>query len=214
MSKTRVITPKFRVSFPQIFEPAAITEGADLKYSISMIFDKDTDIKELKAACKQAIIDKWGENKNKWPSDLKTPFRKGSEKDLDGYDDDSIFARAASNQRPGVLNEYKEPMADASELYAGCYARASVSAYAYDTAGNRGVTFGLNNILKVADGDRLDSHVSAEDDFADIEVAAKPKKEVAKKPNKKSEEVKEDAGDTDDRLFENTNTNTNWLDED
>lgn len=208
MSKTRVITPKFRVSFPQIFEPAAITEGADLKYSIAMIFDKDTDIKELKAACKQAIIDKWGGNKSKWPSDLKTPFRKGSEKELDGYDDDSTFARAASNQRPGILNEYKEPMAEASELYAGCYARASVNAYAYDTAGNKGVTFGLNNVLKVADGDRLDSRVSAEDDFADIEVAKKSKKKVAKKETKKEAD-----DEIDDTLFENNSTDNSWLDD-
>ena len=201
----RITTPKFRVSFPSVFEPHAAIEGGPLRYSISMIFDKATDLTEMKSACLQAIKAKWGEDKNKWPSDLRKPFRKGSEKTLAGYDDDTVFVRASSEYRPGVLNEYKEPMARAEDLYAGCYARASLNAYAYDKAGNKGVTFGLNNIIKVADGDRLDSRVTAEEDFANVEITEKPKKKKAPKDTR------------DDDLFSENDAasdiGNDWMDE-
>jgi len=37
----------------------------------------------------------------------------------------------------------------------GDYIRVSVNAYAYDAAGNRGVAFGLNNVLFVERGEPL-----------------------------------------------------------
>jgi len=41
----------------------------------------------------------------------------------------------------------------------------SLNAFAYDRAGNRGISLGLNNIQKLADGERLDGRLKAEDDF-------------------------------------------------
>jgi hypothetical protein len=42
-----------------------------------------------------------------------------------------------------------------------------MNAYAYDVSGNRGVSFGLGNVQKVADGEALSSRTTAEDDFSD-----------------------------------------------
>ena len=52
-----------------------------------------------------------------------------------------------------------------SQIYSGCIVRASLNAFAYDRAGNRGISLGLNNIQKLADGERLDGRLKAEDDF-------------------------------------------------
>jgi hypothetical protein len=54
-------------------------------------------------------------------------------------------------------------------VYSGCYIRASINFYAFNTNGNRGIACGLNNIQKLADGTPLGGHSRAEDDFADLD---------------------------------------------
>ena len=58
---------------------------------------------------------------------------------------------------------------DHAEVYSGCKVRATLSVFAYEKAGNRGVSFGLNNVQKLDDGERLDGRLKAEDDFGAIE---------------------------------------------
>jgi hypothetical protein len=49
--------------------------------------------------------------------------------------------------------------------------RFSGNAYAYNQAGNKGITFGLNNVQKVADGERIDGRAEASEEFADLSAA-------------------------------------------
>ena len=58
---------------------------------------------------------------------------------------------------------------DPDEVYCGCKVRATLSVFAYDKAGNRGISFGLNNVQKLGDGERLDGRLRAEDDFEALE---------------------------------------------
>ncbi len=167
-------TPKFRVSFPNVFEPKSFENGP-LKYSITMLFDKDTDLTALKKAAHNAKLEAWGP-KEKWPKNLRSPFRDGNEKEnLQGYQD-CIFVSASSKQRPGVIDKNKEPItAEDETFYAGCYARATLIAFAYDTAGNKGVSFALQNIQKLADGEQFSGKKSAADDFDVVEDASDDK---------------------------------------
>ena len=55
-------------------------------------------------------------------------------------------------------------------MYSGCYVYASVNFYAYNTSGNKGIAAGLNNVLKVADGEPLGGRISAEADFYDMDI--------------------------------------------
>ena len=54
-----------------------------------------------------------------------------------------------------------------SEVYSGVYGRASISFYAFNSNGNRGIACGLNNLQKIRDGEPLGGRASAESDFAD-----------------------------------------------
>ncbi|MNH47869.1 hypothetical protein D3C79_1113270 [compost metagenome] len=54
-------------------------------------------------------------------------------------------------------------------MYSGCFARVSVNFYLFDTNGNKGVAAGLNNIVKVQDGEPLAGRASVQSDFADEE---------------------------------------------
>ncbi|HKJ88554.1 MAG TPA: ssDNA-binding protein, partial [Gammaproteobacteria bacterium] len=68
--------------------------------------------------------------------------------------------------------------------------RASVRPFAYDTQGNRGVSFALNNIQLLRDGERLDSRVAPEEDFDAVEPVDLSDLEEA-------EDAAEDNGDSD-----------------
>ena len=159
----KVITPQFRVSFPEVFEAKSF-QGGKPKFSVVMLFDGKENIDALKDLAKRAIAKKWGD---KPPAALKSPFKDGNLKDYEGYKG-CIYASANSLYPPGVVDEVKQPIINRNDFYAGCYAVASVNAFAYDTAGNVGVSFGLQNIMKVNDGEPLGGGESAEAAFESI----------------------------------------------
>jgi hypothetical protein len=159
----KVMTPKFRVSFPAVFKAEAYEDG-EPKFSVTMLFDSKADLSKLKAAAKAAIEEKWPDAKKR-PANLRSPFRDGAEKpDLDGYDG-CIFVRATSKTKPGLVDENVQTIVDQAQFYGGCFARATVRAYAYDHKGNRGVAFGLENIQKLSDGPAFSGKTTAEQDF-------------------------------------------------
>jgi hypothetical protein len=166
-------TPKFRVSWPKVFKPELNKLSGKTEYSITALFPKGTDLSAMKKAAENAIIEKWGADKIKWPKTLKSPFRDQGEKEVDGslpagYEKGAIFINLKSKNKPGVVDQNVQAILDEADFYAGCYAIASVNAYAYDQAGNRGVSFGLNNIQKVADGEPLSGRSKPENDFAAV----------------------------------------------
>lgn len=174
----KVSTPVFRASFPWLFEPQPPMEGntGEPKYSVVMLFDeaaqKSPEFKAMKDLANAAIKEKWGD---KVPSTLRNPFRPGSDKpDLDGYEG-CIFVSASSKMQPGVvdgrLNRIISKEVAPEGFYAGCFARATVTAYAYDKAGNKGVAFGLQNVQKIRDGEAFSQRTRAEDDFEATEDA-------------------------------------------
>ncbi len=165
---TKVITGKVRLSYAHLFKPQAISEGADPKYSVCLLIPK-SDKKTLKKindaveAAKQAGASKWG---GKIPANLKLPLRDGDEERADQEEYvGHYFVNATSKQKPGVVDRQLNEILDSTEVYSGCYARASINFYAFNQAGNRGIACGLNNIQKLEDGDYLGGRSRPEDDF-------------------------------------------------
>lgn len=175
MSETddkKVMTPEFRASFVHVFRPQdPFQAGGDPKYGLTMLFPKGADLSKVKAAAKAAIVEKWGPDKSKWPSNLRLPFRDQGEKadKFDGYEEGAIFINATSKMKPGLVDAQVNDIIDETEFYSGCYARATIRAFAYDTKGNRGVGFGLQNVQKLRDGDPLGGRTRPEDDFSPTE---------------------------------------------
>ena len=165
---TRCKTPIFRSTYAFVFEPRE-TQSGDMKYQICMILKKD-DIKAWKSviqAIANATAKKFGDDPNKWPKTLKCPMRDGDD-ERDGAEyEKAIFMNAGTKNKPGIVDRGMNPIITTDEFYSGCYARASLTFYPYDTKGNKGVGTGLNNLLFWEDGDRLDGVVAADDDFAD-----------------------------------------------
>ena len=161
-----VMTPEFRVSFPAVFKPKRQKGDAtsEPKYGLTMLFPKGADLSKLKAAAQEAVKEKWGD---KPPKNLRSPFRDQGEKEYEGYVEGAVFVSASSKQKPGLVDRQRQDIIDETEFYPGCYARATIRAFAYDNNGNKGVAFGLNNVQKLRDGDPLGGRTRAQDDFAD-----------------------------------------------
>jgi hypothetical protein len=170
--KTKVITGKVRFSYLHVWEPSAIDEAQEKKYSASLIIPKsDTNtLDEIKAAITAAAqIGKDTKFGGKVPSNLKTPLRDGDEErpDDENYAN-SYFINANAKTKPGIVDKNAKPILDQDEVYSGCFGRASITFYAFNTSGNKGIACGLNHLMKTEDGEALGGRSSAESDFADL----------------------------------------------
>lgn len=169
---TKVITGKVRLSYAHLFKPVALSEDQDPKYSVCLLIPKSdkATLKKINAAieaAKQNGTSLWG---GKVPNNLKTPLRDGDDERPDQPEyENCYFINASSKTAPGVVDKDVQPILDSTEIYSGCYARASVNFYPFSKAGNKGIACGLNNVQKIADGDYLGGRSRAEDDFDPIE---------------------------------------------
>ena len=175
VNPTKVVTGKdTRWSYANVWQAKSINGGTP-KYSVSLIIPKsDTvTVKKIKAAIQAAYEE--GEAKLKGNgrtvpplSAIKTPLRDGdTERPDDEAYKDSYFINANSTTAPGIVDADRQEILDHSEVYSGVYGRASISFYAFNSSGNRGIACGLNNLQKIRDGQPLGSRSSAQDDFAD-----------------------------------------------
>lgn len=170
----KVITgPNTRWSYANVWEAKSINGGAP-KFSVSLIIPKtDTvTIEKIRKAIQAAYEE--GQSKLKGTSkympdleDLKLPLRDGDkERKGDTTYAGCMFINANSSTAPGIVDADRQPILERSEVYSGVYGRASITLYAFNSNGNRGIACGLNNLQKIRDGEPMGSRSRAEDDFA------------------------------------------------
>jgi len=170
-----LITPEFRGAFVSVFKATAMKGQADAKpkFSVRAVFLPGTDLSALKKAAQEAAAEKWGSN---MPKTLRNPFRKNEELDnqVAGVPDDAIVATFSANEdrRPGIVDAKLQGIIDEAECYSGAYYRAQVRAFAYETAGNKGVAFGLQNLQKLREGEPLGGRMPASKAFTSVEGSA------------------------------------------
>jgi len=168
-----IIGKNTRWSYANVWEPKSINGGTP-KYSVSLIIPKSdkATVQKIKAAIEAAY--KEGEAKLKGNgksvpalASLRSPLRDG---DIDRPDDaayaNAFFVNANSTTAPGIVDEDRLPVLNRSEVYSGVYGRASITFYAYNSNGNRGIACGLQNLQLIRSGEPLGGRASAESDFA------------------------------------------------
>lgn len=177
LNGTKVITNKVRLSFVHVLEPHAF-EGQEAKYSTMMLIDKeDTETidamkKAIKAAYEAAKSDKL---KGVKPNNLKTTLRDADEEfDTEEQPEfkNKMFINVSSKTKPQIVKRESGMLVktdDPDDVYSGVYALVSINFYAYNTAGNKGISAGLNNILTTCKGDFLGGRANAESDFGDVD---------------------------------------------
>ncbi len=167
ITDTKVVTGRCRLSYPHLFEE--YSESG--KYQCVLLIDKDDRDtlgvikKAIENAKEQGKAGKWN---GKIPGSYKGPLHDGDEvEDREGYEGCYYLSAKNGRRRPQVVDANMEEILDEDEVYAGCYVRASITFFPYNTNG-AGVGVVLNHIQKLGEGERLGGEVStAEDDFGD-----------------------------------------------
>lgn len=180
---SKVVTPNAVLSYPHFAAPQKPKNPSQkAKHSGTFVFAPGTDLSALRKAVEEVAIERFGAKAPEMmkKGSLRSPFRTDAE--AKGYAEGSIFINTRSEQKPGLVYLYPEPgttkpMKVADEditkvFYPGAIVRANITAFAYDTDGNKGVSFALNHVQKIAEGERLDSRQDAQDAFeADLNAA-------------------------------------------
>ena len=174
----KVITPVFTAAFASVFQPKAFGKNAKgkQKYSVTMIFPKGQDFAPLTEVIKTVAKKKWGDKADaivrKQAEGDKRLFKDGSlmvAQNYAGFIEGAVYLQASNEQRPGLVKKVGEKLhhiKEEAEFYSGCMAIAAVSVYAWDNDFGKGVSFSLDNIQKIADGERLGGgRSSPESDF-------------------------------------------------
>lgn len=184
----KVIIEGCRLSYPALFKPKESQEGGDPKYQVTILIPK-TDAKTVQAvhaAIQQEMaeaVQPTGSWKGAQPPNPQLPL----------YDGDQVMPRsgkpwgdeckghwvlrASSPSAPDVVDEFGNKAMDASKFYAGCYCHYSINIAAYN---NKQVGIGayLNCVMFDRDGEPLEAHASAKDDFANL-IAARTGQQAA-----------------------------------
>lgn len=205
----RLITPEFRVSHPHVFKPQAPKPTDKLKYSITMLFPKSSDLvgqaprkdgetvgkpRSLKEVIRNAKLAEFGSKEN-WPENLESPVNDGDDQkkypDKPGYKGHWVIkATTSEDQKPSVVGPVADdygnliPITEPNDLYPGCYARAYIYAYVWTYMNKQGVGFILDHVQKLRDGKSFGGKKPVEQVFSPVEV---------------SSDESEDDGDTDFR---------------
>jgi len=159
---TQVTVNNVRLAYMHLIEPHAAADGAEPKYSVTMIIPKaNTDaVNAVKAAMVAARDLKWGKAA---PKGLRSPLRDGDEKDDDGNfirpeEFRNAYYVGASSKRPvdvKILMGGKIVNCPQEHMVSGYYGSVQANFYGYDAAGNKGVSAGLNGVLITKRGEPL-----------------------------------------------------------
>jgi hypothetical protein len=184
----RLITPEFRVSYPHVFKPQAPKPTDTPKYSITMLFRKDSDLmgfapgggepRGIKEVIRNAKILEFGDKEN-WPKDLESPVVDGDDikfADKEGYKGCWVIkATTSEDQRPSVVDHEMVPIVEPAAFYPGCYARAYIYAYVWFYPNRqkfmkRGVGFILDHVQKLRDGKSFGGKKPVEQVFSPVSL--------------------------------------------
>lgn len=170
-SPTSVVTGKVRLSYVHVFEAYSQDPDKTGKFSTMILVPKSDKrtVAALRAAEKAAAEAGKAKFNGRVPSNLASIIHDGdTEADLEVTPEREghLYLTVSSKTKPGIVDVNVNPIMDPTEVYSGCYARVALNAYAYNTNGNKGISFGLNHLQKLEDGEPLDGRTRAEDVFS------------------------------------------------
>lgn len=169
-----------RLAFSDLFEARDFNSDGNFKFSSTFLFPPNHPAnKDIEAAIKKVAADKWGAKAEALLKSIrgnanKFCFRNGEEKpDYDGFDG-NMYIKASNKARPLVLDRDMSPLTAADgRPYSGCFVNATITIFAYDKNGNKGISASLGGVQFFKDGDAFaGGGVASEDDFDEITEGA------------------------------------------
>ena len=167
-----------RLGWPNIFKPGKADEGKEPKYGAAVLFPMGADIAILQNAAAQKAVEAFPDKiVGGQFVGLHFPFRNQAEKaNLEGYEPGAFFFNASTKFKPqcmGFINGVLSPIVDESKVYPGVWAILTMNVYSFADVRKKGVSFGLANVLLIADDERFGGGASdPHKDFAGVAVDA------------------------------------------
>lgn len=172
-----ILSPIARMSFPNLFTARAgknAKEGDKKKFGVTLLIPPQCDISLLKEAAKDAIIAEWG---SKWQDmKLRSPFIKAETINYEGYEKGWTVIRASCLSKPRVVITENDAFTRLDEenpevVYPGRWCTVSLNTFTFNINGNKGVSFGLNNVMVLYHEESLGGRMKPEDEFEGFDGA-------------------------------------------
>ena len=171
----KIILENVRCSYVYIMNPRKANDPTKpAKYGLQVIIEKsDKDqVKKIKLATRDVLNEAFGSDAWKKRARYKLPLRDGdAERDQEEYEG-CYFFNASAGTKPGVVNkdgETADPDDLAEYCFSGAYFNVSLNFFDFPSSdgSKAGVGVGINNVMLVRKGDRLDGSTTAAKDFED-----------------------------------------------
>lgn len=163
--KETLVTPVGKLVFDKnLFE--ADEKG---KFRAALVFEDSINIKEIESLCAAVAKEKWP---NGLPSGLKRPVKRETRQDMiEKYPfmKNSVLLNASTKFEVQVLDRHLNEIFK-GDVKAGDMCRFSISAWAYDANGNKGIGLNLLGVQKIQDGEPLFNRVSARQTFGGSDI--------------------------------------------
>lgn len=147
-----------RLSFPNIFQKGkAIEEGKEPKYGATLLFPKDADISVLRAEATAVAYAKWPQlQQGQSVGALHSPFKdQGDKSQFEGYTPGNICVSAYADRKPPAVDARLAPLVDEARIYPGVWAIVTLRCFDFDVKVKKGVSFGLQSVMIIADDTQL-----------------------------------------------------------
>ncbi|GGP07334.1 DUF2815 family protein [Oceanobacillus neutriphilus] len=166
-NQTRIVTEEVRFSFVNLLTPRAIQDGAEPKYSVTILLPKSDLTTKAKIDAAIEAAKQIGKSKhwnNVIPPMVNIPIHDGDGvKPSDGmpFGDECkghwVFsASTKADQPPKVVDANLNPIMDATEVYSGMYGKIALNFAPYKFSGKSGVGVYIStNVQKTRDGEPL-----------------------------------------------------------
>ena len=156
-------------------------EGKTGKFGANLIFPVGVDLTVMEDECLAALSNAaWyrpGMGGLTMPikDPAKMPLREpGGMLKYTGFGEGQRYVIATSDNRPMVVNSRMEPITEKETVYSGQWAVATIRAFSYNKSVNKGVGFGLQSVMIVADDTSLGGVPPANPirDFGGVQIDA------------------------------------------
>jgi hypothetical protein len=171
-----------RGSFLNLFERSRpIPPAIEGSYGGNLIFPTCADLSVLEKAVIEVLKEKCPDALSSDPKKrvkVKSPFKdQGDMLKYDGYVEGGKFISATSRKnRPGLFDARQKTVTDETLVYPGVWVVCTVRPFWYDKGVNKGVSFGLQSVMLVADDKNMGGNGSGGGnvaaDFAGVNIDA------------------------------------------
>ena len=167
MANSKMILQNVRCAFISIDRPKRGSMGG--KYSVQIILpNSDKQLAAMRSKAKDVALEEFGSSAL---GKVTMPFRNGDTEREEAHYKGTHYMSANSPRKPGIVNRFNIPATDEDmeELaYSGAYYHLSVTLFTYVNEGKKGVGVGLNHVMLLGGGQRLDGRTTAAEDFASL----------------------------------------------